>query len=137
MCYSENVGQIRTILAQMEHEIKCAQADLDYCDKKTQDILHVMELEEHNHHEYARLAKELAGVRKARRVAKDAIETLEPLMKWKSEAAGQLAKLDMVIGKMRSLEEKQDHRIYYYRADNAGEIIGLKQDIERKAAGKS
>ena len=130
MCeFIESIEGIRNTLELNCEMLKNAEAELDYCDRKSQDILHEMELVEHSYHEIAKLGVELIEIRQRRRAAKDVIELLTPVVEWKNEQKVGLQRLNDVIGKMRKIKEKQTHRLYYYRADNIGEIIG--EDVKK------
>ena len=48
-----------------------AEADEQEANNETQDILHSLELQDHDYHGFARLSKELREVRQRRRAAKD------------------------------------------------------------------
>ena len=113
------------ILANAKEELKNAEAELDYCDRKTQDILHELELVDHTYHEIARLAIELKDIRKRRRIAKNTIDLMTPLVTWEKESQGPLTKLNNVIGSVRKIEERQNNAIYYKRADDPGAIIAM------------
>lgn len=123
---SKDVEYIFRTVNEAYDQYKMAESELDYCDKKTQDILHELELVEHTYHEKARLGVELSDIRKRRRIAKDAIDVLSPIVKWRDEeflAGKALSRLQKVLGDIRKVEEKQKNAIYYYRADNAGTMI--------------
>lgn len=120
---TNDIEQIRIILQEAEHHYKLAESELDYCDRKSQDILHEFELMDLKYCERARLGKELTDIRKRRRVAKNTIDNLSPIIRWKQEANGTLQKLNSTIGQMRKIDEKQENCIYYKRADDIGEMI--------------
>lgn len=124
---SDDVDYIRTILDNADAHYKNALDEMSECDRKQQDILHEMELMDHKYHDLAKLAVELKKVRDRRRIAKNAIELLGPITKWRQEQSGPLTKLSNVIGVMRKTEEKQKNVIYYRRSDDGkGDIIGHK-----------
>lgn len=120
---ASDVEYITRSINEASTQYSMAEAELDYCDKKTQDILHEMELVQHTYHEIAHLANELRDIRKRRRIAKDAIDLLAPLIQWKNEQTAAINKLNKVLGDMRKIQNKQDSAVYYYRADNAGRMI--------------
>lgn len=120
---TNDIEQIRIILQEAEHHYKLAESELDYCDRKQLDILHEFELLDLSYHDGAHLAKELSDIRKRRRVAKNTIDLLSPVLKWKTESSGALTKLNNLIGQMRRIDEKQENCIYYKRADDIGEMI--------------
>lgn len=119
----QDIEQIVKVLNEVNLQFNMAEDDLEYCDKKTQDILHELELVDHSYHEIAHLSKELSEIRKRRRIDKDTIELLDPILKWRSDFIGPITKLSNVIGAMRKVQEKQKNKVYYYRADGNGEMI--------------
>lgn len=125
---SSDADYIRKILDDADTHYKNATNEMSECDRKQQDILHEMELVDHKYHDLAKLAIELKKVRDRRRIAKNTIELLGPITKWRQEQSGPLTKLDTVIGTMRKTEEKQKNVIYYRRSDDGkGDIIGHKE----------
>ena len=120
---SEDIVQIRKILDDAERQHKDAIAELSYCDKKQEDILHEMELVDHKYHDVAKLGVELTDIRRRRRAAKNAIDLLDPIIKWRQEQAGPLTKLQTVLGTMRKLEERQNNLIYHKKTGDEGDII--------------
>lgn len=95
-----------------------------WCEDKTQDILHELELVQHTHNERGRLAKELAEVRRKRRDAKDTIEVLDPLIQWVGNHKKEMDALTKVLGEMRRADNRRENRLYYKRAEGNHEIIG-------------
>lgn len=95
-----------------------------YCEDKTQDIMHELELVDHTYHERAKLAQELAEVRQQRRVSKNICEILAPLVTWCEKEQSAINGLKRVLGDMRKIDERRDNRLYYKRADGNHEIIG-------------
>lgn len=121
---SKDLEQIRVILEDAGENYKKAQDELTFCDRKQQDILHEIELVDHGRREIATLGLELADIRRRRRVAKNTIELLAPVVKWRQEQAGPMTKLSNVIGSMRKIEEKQQNQVYFKKTgEAAGEVI--------------
>lgn len=121
---SKDLEQIRVILDDAGENYKKAQDELTFCDRKQQDILHEIELVNHGRREIATLGLELADIRRRRRVAKNTIELLAPVVKWRQEQAGPMTKLSNVIGSMRKIEEKQQNQVYFKKTgEAAGEVI--------------
>ncbi len=98
-----------------------AQDELNYCDKKTQDVLHELELCELTYHERARAATELRKIRQRRRAAKDIIDTVTPLINWMSCQTAAINMLKKYLGEMRKAESKTEGRVYYKRVHDTGE----------------
>lgn len=95
-----------------------------WCEDKTQDILHELELVQHTHNERGRMAKELVEVRRKRRDAKNAIEVLDPLVQWTTGHKKEIDALTRVLGEMRKADNRCKNRLYYKRAEGNHEIIG-------------
>lgn len=120
---SKSVEDTLNMFAQAGESLKMAQDELDYCDKKTQDLLHEIELCEWTYHERARAAIELRMIRQRRRAAKDIIDTLTPLISWIDSQTNSVNQLKQCLGSMRKAESKMEGRVYYKRAAVAGEKI--------------
>lgn len=118
---SQSIEETLNMFSLANESLKMAQNELDYCDKKTQDLLHEIELCEWTYHERARAAVELRKIRQRRRVAKDIIDTLTPLMNWIASQANAVNQLKQCLGAMRKAESKMEGRVYYKRACDAGE----------------
>lgn len=86
-------------------------------DQLTQDYLHKLELEDLNYAERAKLATKLQQCRQMRRVYKDTVEVLDPLVKWLNSDRGKSLYnlLREVLGKTRRAEECMEKRAYYPR----------------------
>lgn len=100
-------------LRDAETDFSSAQTELKYCDDRTQDILHDLELNEHTYHERGKLTTELVDIRKRRRVAKDTIEILTPLHEWANIQSVALHKLESVLGEMRKIDTRRENRMYW------------------------
>lgn len=125
---SRSVESILGTIAQADESLRFAQDELDYCDKKTQDLLHEIELCELAYHEYAKKSKELKAIRRRRRVAKDIIDTVLPLKEWMDCNKVPLNQLRQCLGAMRKVEEKAKNRIYCRRIDDSDEkFIAVKE----------
>ncbi len=105
-------------------ELNMANDDLKYCDDKTQDYLHELELVEHTYHERGRIAKESSELRQKRRAAKDRIELVTPFVNYAIQYKSSIEGLQRVLGEMRKIDEKKANRMYFYRADDKGKTIG-------------
>ena len=121
---------VETVLAFFESAVKEYEMNreiMKYTDDKTQDILHELELVPHRYNEKAKLAQELAEVRKQRRTSKNTCEILAPIVGWYEKQQPAINALTRVLGDMRKIDEKRENRLYYKRADGSHDIIG-KQD---------
>ena len=78
----------------------------------TQDILHAIELEEHDYHEMAKLGKRLKEVRQQRRAAKDIQEQARLVCEWADSNRQILKSLEQLLGSVRKAEKNVEGRIY-------------------------
>lgn len=115
---SESVETMLSCLTLCSESSSMAQTELDYCDKKTQDLLHELELSPMSYHERAKLANQLMDIRQRRRAAKDIIELCAPLEAWITSQQPAINALKKCLGEMRKIETKQENRIYYKRAND-------------------
>ena len=104
----------------VDNEVK----DYEYCiremerlDKLTQDYLHMLELGDLKYAESAKLATQLQKCRQGRREYKDVVQVLAPLLEFLGDSRNKniLNQLREVLGKMRKVEKRQNHRVYYPR----------------------
>lgn len=84
----------------------------------TQDILHSIELQDHNYYEYAAISKELKSVRKKRRNAKDTMSIIAPVISWISQNEKTIKSLENLLGTVRKAERSTENRIYTPRIQN-------------------
>lgn len=85
-------------------------------EKRTQDILHDLELNEHSYNETAKLAKELRIVRQERRQAKDASEVLEPIVVYINSSQTEIKTMERLLGEVRKVRSGQQNRFYIPKA---------------------
>lgn len=114
---------IETFLAYIhdaEAQYRMAEADEIEANSLTQDILHRIELQEHTHHEYAALSKELKGVRCERRRAKDTLNTTIPIVEWIDANRAVIKGLERLLGEVRKVERSTEGRIYTPRTKKEG-----------------
>lgn len=119
----KEIEKIISFLNEVQSLFDEMQVKKSWCESKTQDLLHELELVHHTFNENGKLAKELADVRQDRRIAKNTIELLNPLVDWCDKYKNTINALKGVLGEMRKTKDKQTNRLYYKRADNSHEII--------------
>lgn len=109
---SETIEAFLTLF--QEAETRCAFAEelLDQANKKTQDILHYLELENPNYKESAKKATELKRVRKQRRQYKDEVEELADIATFIKENRKVMRDLEQLLGKVRKVEKYHAERRY-------------------------
>ena len=88
--------------------------EVNRMDKLTQDYLHKLELENLDYRQRAKLATQLTKCRQARRACKDAVEVLEPFVKFlKGDKGKNLYNyVREVLGQTRKVEEHMETRTY-------------------------
>lgn len=78
----------------------------------TQDILHSLELEEHDEAEYIRMAQELVDARRTRREAKDQSKINAPVVEWVKNNPAVIKTLERLLGAVRKAEQSTENRMY-------------------------
>lgn len=81
-------------------------------EKKTQDILHRLELENTKYRERAKLATQLMNVRQKRREYKDECEEYEDIVEFVTNNKGFVNKLEQLLGQVRKVEQYHESRRY-------------------------
>lgn len=109
---SKGFEEFLKYLRETEQLSRIAIADEQQSNDETQDILHSLELEEHDYHSKARLAAKLKEVRKSRRTAKDIIAQTAPIIDWMEHNRGVIKGLEQLLGKVRKEEKNASGRIY-------------------------
>lgn len=82
---SDVLCEFLTYLRLAEDNLRMAEDEMDRTGHETQDILHRLELNDDKHHTVAALGKKLREVRRRRRVAKETVELLTPVVEWADE----------------------------------------------------
>ena len=109
---SKPIEEILTHFRWCEEKYHMAEADEQEANSATQDILHSIELEEHDYQEMSHLAKELKQVRKRRRAAKDAMSMTAPVLEWLDANRAVIKSLERLLGEVRKAEKNTEGRIY-------------------------
>lgn len=92
-----------------------AEDELTDANALTQDILHSLELEQHDEDEYLALAQELAETRQNRRTAKDKLITTAPVASWLEQNQAVVKGLERLLGEIRKAEKSTENRVYIPR----------------------
>lgn len=114
---SERLSEFLSFLRESEDNLRMAIEEMEQTGAETQDILHRLELYDDKHHAVAALGKKMRTVRRRRRVAKDTVELLTPLVEWAGENKDFLSGLQRVLGELRKIERRQQNRTYLPRTD--------------------
>ena len=127
-CYIEN---FLNFIREAKISDNYAKNSLDEKNMQTQDILHSLELLEHNYHETAKIAKILVNVRQERRQYKDIIQKLEPIINWQNNNLKIISNLEHLLGEVRKNEKQILNRHYNPKTD-----ILQEQDIQSLQKGE-
>lgn len=113
---SSRIDAFLQFLRGCEQQYHMAEAEEQEMNSLTQDILHGLELEDHDYHGFARLSKELREIRQSRRRAKDAIDVTSPVLDWVDKNRNFIKGLEQLLGTVRKAEKRTENRIYTPRA---------------------
>ena len=113
----KDVADIRSAIAESNQIYEDAKDELVYCENRCMDIEHELELNDLSYHQIAKLGKELAELRKRRREAKNQIFMIEPFIDWADHHRKAVNDLSVVLGRMRTISEKQKILIYHSKVD--------------------
>lgn len=99
--------------------------EVNRLDKLTQDYLHQLELEGLDYSERAKVATRLSRCRQLRRVSKDTVEVLEPLILFLDSEKGRdmMNLMRETLGKIRKVEERMKTRAYRYKVLERGDEV--------------
>lgn len=109
---SKAIESYLNFLRDIEQKFSMALADEQEANDETQDILHSLELQEHDYHEFARLSKELKAVRQKRRAAKDVMNEISPVLSWIDDNRQVIKGMERLLGDVRKAEKATENRFY-------------------------
>jgi len=115
--FSELISGICRMMEQTKKDYKWCVDGMHRMEDLTQDYLHMLELDELDYKERAKVATQLSRCRKERREYKDTVLALEPLIQFlESEKFRNMQNLlNEALGKTRKVEERLENRIYHPR----------------------
>lgn len=116
---SEFLNFIRQVKPEYDYYLD-VQADAE---AKILDLLHEIELVPHNAFDMVKIYKQLRESRKQRRLAKDSIRELTPLVTWVEDNKKEIEALKRTLGDVRKVEKMEDGRIYLYRTEIVAETL--------------
>lgn len=120
---SEKLSEFLNFICQVTPEYDYyldVQADAE---AKILDLLHEIELIPHNAFDMVKIYKQLRESRKQRRLAKDSIRELTPLVTWVEDNKKEIEALKRTLGDVRKVEKMEDGRIYLYRTEIVAETL--------------
>lgn len=124
MSYSETI-QAFLRLAQLAKEVYPKEEEnLAHADAETQDILHELELVPHSAVQMMKLTKRLITTRQDRRLSKDNLTLLLPIVEWVNKNKTAINELKDVFAQVSIKEQSLADREYRYRTDVVQETLG-------------
>lgn len=120
---SEKLSEFLNFICQVKPEYDYyldVQADAE---AKILDLLHEIELVPHNAFDMVKIYKQLRESRKQRRLAKDSIRELTPLVTWVEDNKKEIEALKRTLGDVRKVEKMEDGRICLYRTEIVAETL--------------
>lgn len=114
---SKQIEQFLQFFRNCEQKYRMAVDDEEETNRVTQDLLHELELEEHDYHGYARLSKKLKETRQKRREAKDIIRVMQPIVNWADNNASTIKNIERLLGEVRKAEKSLENRVYVKKSN--------------------
>ena len=121
---SSQIKQFLDFIRSVETTSRLSDEDRTMYDGQIQDILHFLELNEVPYLDRKKLTDLLPDIRRSRRIAKDTMATLAPLVRWMADHKKAIRDLEQVLGSVRKEEDRQQNRAYSYRTDIVQKTIG-------------
>lgn len=109
---SDIITAFFNLIIQSENEYQFALELQRTEEKKTQDVLHMLDLDNLNYKERAKLATQLKNIRQKRRRYKGEVEELECIVQFKKENKNLVNMLTQLLGKQRKVEKSHIDRHY-------------------------
>lgn len=111
---STQVSSFLKLTNQVKNDYTFSQEEISRMDMLIQDYLHMLEFQDTNYHERAKIATALQQCRQLRRQHKDNIILLQPMVDMLETDKGKLAVslLQQTLGQLRAAEKKMDNRTY-------------------------
>ena len=109
---SQGIETFLSYLRETEQRYHMSEVNEQEANNETQDILHSLELQDHDYHDFARLSKELRGVRQKRRAAKDTMSETAPVLDWIDQNRPTIKSLERLLGDVLNAEKSTANRIY-------------------------
>lgn len=115
--FSNTISSFCVLMDEARKDYEWNFEEVNRLDKLTQDYLHKLELDGLDYRERAKVATALSRCRQQRRMCKDTVEVLDPLVQFlDSEKGSNLMNLMReVLGKTRRVEKNMENRIYVSR----------------------
>lgn len=117
---SRPIADFLSFLRETEQTCRMAQADEQEANGEIQDLLHSLELQEHDDEGLLKLACELKKARKRRREAKDASCVTMPVLSWAEDNRRIVRGLEQLLGQVRKAEKYVSGERHYTPRMKAG-----------------
>ena len=121
---SEQISGFLNFVREAGSQHSMAKQDEEQTYLETQDILHSLEIHDHQYDSLANIAEMLTDVRRRRRAAKDSLAVYEPIAAWVDENKTVLKSLERLLGDVRKAESFQKNRCYVNRTSILEEVGG-------------
>lgn len=113
---SDDLSAFLKALRDCKENLHIYDAELAEVDGELQDVYHRLELKDGlTRKDMADAGSLIARLRKRRRIAKNAIERLKPVVDSLSQMPSALNNLNMLLGELRKIENRQKNRVYVPR----------------------
>ena len=115
--FSESISNFCKMLDDAKANYEWNKEEVNRLDKLTQDYLHMLELDDLDYRERAKVATKIKYCRQDRRASKDTTEILDPLISFLESDKGRnmMNLLKEVLGKTRKVESRMENRVYRYK----------------------
>ena len=114
---SQKISDFLKFLSQATNDYSFSKQEVGRLEQLTQDYLHKLELQDSNYHDRARIAAALRRCRVERRIHKDRLSVLEPVVQCMTTDRGKMmvSQLQQMLGDVRKEERATKDRRYVPR----------------------
>lgn len=128
MAYSETMQTFLLLVQRAKEGYPAEEENVVFCDNQTQDILHELELVPHSASQIMKLAKQLSATRQERRLSKNNLELLHPIVEWANKHKNAINDLKDALAEVAIKEEALLNREYRYRTTVVQDTLGGKKE---------
>lgn len=128
MAYSETMQAFLLLVQRAKEGYPAEEENVVFCDNQTQDILHELELVPHSASQIMKLAKQLSATRQERRLSKNNLELLHPIVEWANKHKNAINDLKDALAEVAIKEEALLNREYRYRTTVVQDTLGGKKE---------
>ena len=127
MAYSETMQAFLLLVQRAKEGYPAEEENVVFYDNQTQDILHELELVPHSASQIMKLAKQLSATRQERRLSKNNLELLHPIVEWANKHKNAINDLKDALAEVAIKEEALLNREYRYRTTVVQDTLGGKK----------